>query len=99
METIMRDRIMGFANVVMRVPPLFIIDELLRMSLGVPEDNVILLSNETLNNFKVESMQNTLVGSLVSPEPFFMQQFNINDYFYQTYVNTLMKFLACCLGE
>ncbi|XP_063992542.1 protein TRC8 homolog [Diachasmimorpha longicaudata] len=99
METIMRDRIMGFANVVMRVPPLFIIDELLRISLGVPEENVIVLSNETVvDNLKVSSVQNTIVGSLVSAEPFFMKQFNIDDYLYQTNVITPMKFFACCSG-
>ncbi|XP_011691954.1 PREDICTED: protein TRC8 homolog isoform X2 [Wasmannia auropunctata] len=42
METSIRERILSFADVVMRVPPLFIIDELLRIGLGLPNDNIVL---------------------------------------------------------
>lgn len=96
---LMKERMMSFANVVMRVPPLFIIDELLRISLGIPENPIVL--NDTQSNLKINSVQNSIVESLsaVSPEPFFIQQFNINSYFYQIYVLSIFKFLTCCFGK
>lgn len=90
---IIRDKMMGLVNVVMRVPPLFIIDELLRIGMGIPEDNIT-LNNTDDNNFQMATGKNSILGTIagVAPESL---------YFLHTYVTTtiIMKFIACCFGK
>lgn len=98
MEISMRMKILNFANVMMRVPPLFIIDELLRIGLGLPSENIVL--NDTEHGFKLMNVSDTIVSSFVAvtPEPFLIHQLNLNQYFYQAYFLIALKFIACCLG-
>ncbi|XP_057335696.1 protein TRC8 homolog [Microplitis mediator] len=101
MDPLVGDRMMGIANVVMRVPPLFIIDELLRIGLGMPEETIVLNATDHYDYNKYASVQNTIVGSIASvatAEPSLIQSFNINSYFYQAYILTIMRFFACCFG-
>ncbi|KAG8035091.1 hypothetical protein G9C98_001581 [Cotesia typhae] len=100
MDLLVGDRMLGIANVVMRVPPLFIIDELLRIGVGMPEDAIVLNATDYDYN-KYASIQNTLVGSIASvasTEPSLIHSFNINCYFFQAYVLTLVRFFACSFG-
>ncbi|XP_012260260.2 protein TRC8 homolog [Athalia rosae] len=94
--TNIRSRVLYVADVVMRVPPLFIIDELLRVGLGLPTENLVL--NETDNGFV--NVPDSLVGSLVgvTTEANLLHQYESNQQFYQLYLITALKFILCCLG-
>ncbi|XP_011250761.1 protein TRC8 homolog [Camponotus floridanus] len=96
METSMRERILSFADVIMRVPPLFIIDELLRISLGLPNDNIVLESTE--NSFKTINVGIVNSISAVTTDSFLMEQFDFTRFAYKTYLIIVFKFLSCCLG-
>ncbi|GAB1867536.1 Protein TRC8 like protein [Camponotus japonicus] len=96
METSMRERILSFADVIMRVPPLFIIDELLRISLGLPNDNIVLESTE--NSFKTINVGIVNSISAVTTDSFLMEQFDLTRFAYKTYLIIIFKFLSCCLG-
>lgn len=93
-----RERILSFADVIMRVPPLFIIDELLRIGLGLPNDNIVLDSTE--NGFKTTNV-GTIVNSIsaVTTDSFLIEQFDLTRFTYKTYLIIIFKFLSCCLGE
>lgn len=98
METSVRERILSFADVIMRVPPLFIIDELLRVGLGLPNDNIVLDSTE--NGFKTTNV-GTIVNSIspvLTTDSFLMEQFDFTRFTYKTYLIIIFKFLSCCLG-
>ncbi|XP_029667116.1 protein TRC8 homolog [Formica exsecta] len=97
METSLRERILSFADVIMRVPPLFIIDELLRIGLGLPNDNIVLDSTE--NGFKTTNV-GTIVNTIsaVTTDAFLMDQFDLTRFTYKTYLIIIFKFLSCCLG-
>ncbi|XP_070155011.1 protein TRC8 homolog [Polyergus mexicanus] len=97
METSLRERILSFADVIMRVPPLFIIDELLRIGLGLPNDNIVL--NSTENGFKITNV-GTIVNTIsaVTTDTFLMDQFDLTHFTYKTYLIIIFKFLSCCLG-
>lgn len=84
----------------MRVPPLFVIDELLRIGLGLPSDNIVLEYN-TENGFKTIDEPGTIASSIssVTMDSFLMEQFDWNNFTYRTYLIIMFKFLCCCLGE
>ncbi|KYM81576.1 Protein TRC8 like protein [Atta colombica] len=97
MNTSIRERILSFADVIMRVPPLFIIDELLRISLGLPNDNIVLESNE--HGFKTTNVS-SIPGSIsaVTTDSFLMDQFDFTHLAYKAYLIIIFKFLCCCIG-
>jgi len=100
METVLsiRERILNFADVVMRVPPLFIIDELLRIGLGLPNDNIVLKNNEFgLKTTNLSNIANSI--STVTTDSFLMEQFDLTHVAYKTYLIIVFKFLCCCIGE
>lgn len=90
---------LSFADVIMRVPPLFIIDELLRIGLGLPGDNIVLNSSE--NGFKTANVPDTIVSSIsaVTTGSFLMEHLELTRLAYKTYLIIIFKFLCCCLGE
>ncbi|XP_011864850.1 PREDICTED: protein TRC8 homolog [Vollenhovia emeryi] len=92
-----RERILSFADVVMRVPPLFIIDELLRIGLGLPNDNIVLKSTE--HDFKTSNNLSSIASSIsaATTDWLLVEQF---DFIPLTYNNLilLLKFLFCCTG-
>lgn len=95
----MREKILCFADVIMRVPPLFIIDEILRTDLGLPNSNISLDSPE--NDFKTTNIPGTIVNSIssVTTDSFLMEQFELSQFAYKAYLIIAFKFLCCCLGE
>ncbi|KAG5345015.1 TRC8 protein, partial [Acromyrmex heyeri] len=97
MDIPIRERILSFADVVMRVPPLFIIDELLRIGLGLPNDDIVLESNE--HGFKttnLSSISNSI--SAVTTDSFLMDQLDFTHLAYKAYLIIMFKFLCCCIG-
>lgn len=99
METVLsiRERILSFADVVMRVPPLFIIDELLRIGLGLPNDNIVLKNEFGLKTTNLSNIASSI--STVTTDSFPMEQFDLTHVAYKTYLIIVFKFLCCCTGE
>ncbi|XP_012530897.1 protein TRC8 homolog [Monomorium pharaonis] len=95
METSIREKILSFVDVVMRVPPLFIIDELLRISLGLPNDNVV-LDESVFETNNLSSIASSI--SAVTTNSFLMDQFDLTQFAYKTYLIILFKFFCCCIG-
>lgn len=68
----------------MRVPPLFVVDEFLKISLGLPVaggEEVPILSNVTIDHVDVDGDAN---------------YYDAN--FYNAFIFTFLKFLICCMG-
>lgn len=98
MDTSVRESILSFADIVMRVPPLFIMDELLRISLGLPNDNIILESNEY--DFKTTNLSSIASSiSAVTRDSFLMDQLDFTHLAYKAYLIIMFKFLCCCIGK
>lgn len=88
-----------FADIIMRVPPLFIIDGLFRISLGLPDETIVL--NSTDNDFKITSVLNTFAEfvPLVGSESFLLEYFNFEQQGYQMFIMIMLKFIVCCIGK
>lgn len=99
METSIREMLLSFADVIMRVPPLFIIDEILKIDLSLPNSTVIL--NNPENGFQITNIPGTIVFSISSDtkKSFLIEQVDLNYFPYMAYVIVIFKFLCCCLGE
>ncbi|XP_043668383.1 protein TRC8 homolog [Vespula pensylvanica] len=87
-----------FADIIMRVPPLFIIDGLFRISLGLPDETIVLSSTD--NDFKITSALNTSMEfvPLIGPESFLLEYFNFEQQGYQMFIVIMLKFIVCCIG-
>ncbi|XP_076677915.1 TRC8 ring finger protein [Andrena cerasifolii] len=97
MEDIVPGTFFNIANVIFRVPPLFIIDELLRIGLGLPGENVVLDSEE--HGFKIAKVPDTAVNSVASlVSNSLIEPFDFGHLTYKMYLMIVMKFLCCCLG-
>lgn len=92
----MREKFLTFADVIIRVPPLFIIDELLKMGLGMPNDNVVLDSTES--GFKISKVSDSVVDS-VTPNSLMIDPFDFDHLVYKIYFIIVLKSLCCCLGK
>lgn len=106
MELLIREKIYNFANVLMRVPPIFLLDELLRIGLGVPQESIGL--NYTENSYKMMDRDDSSIESIVSSagnsvlstqnftqdsSPFILVSS------YQLYGMIALRFVACCVGK
>jgi len=94
MDTSIREKILSFADILMRVPPLFIIDELLRISLGLPGEDIIIDNIE--NDFKTTNASSIFSIATYS---FLIEQFGFIYIAYKTYLLITFKFLCCCIGK
>lgn len=98
MEDVVSGTFFNIANVIFRVPPLFIIDELLRIGLGLPGENVVLDSEE--RGFKIAKVPDTAVNSVASlVSNSLIEPFDFGHLTYKMYLMIVMKFLCCCLGK
>lgn len=81
----LRSTALIFVEVLMRVPPLFVVDEFLKISLGLPVygDEVPVLSNITNDHIDVTDSD--------------ANYYDAN--FYNAFVFSFLKFLLCCLGK
>lgn len=94
----MREWMMSFADVIMRVPPLFVIDELLRICPGFSGQTSSEMEKMGNNNFTMMNVSDSFIGVIASAssEPF-LQHLSLNAY--QIYFMTAFKVIACCLGK
>lgn len=66
MQLWMWQKAVSFANVIMRVPPLFIIDELLMMGFGVPEETTINLNGSNQSFIMTSNNRDTFYNNIIS---------------------------------
>ena len=86
MEAIIQEKIIPFVDVIMRVPPLFIIDELLRIGLGNRTDCVQTSDGQTeVPNYCIKHVDGGTIGFATTV--------------YETLVFHALKFLICFVGE
>jgi hypothetical protein len=86
---------MGFVYVILRVPPLFIIDELLRIGLGLPQGD----NNYSNSSFEVHDAGASVIGEeLTSTIPDYPDVAQY-DQFYKVLLVTIFKFILSCLGK
>ncbi|KAL0811254.1 hypothetical protein ABMA28_009680 [Loxostege sticticalis] len=81
----LRSKALALVEVLLRVPPLFVVDEFLKISLGLPVssgEEVSILSNITIDHIDVTDAEATY--------------YDAN--FYNAFFFTFLKFLICCLG-
>lgn len=103
MENPVRERFLGFLDVIMRVPPIFFIDEMLRIGLGLPNENIVLENSE--NGFKMSNVQDTLGSSMASATIdsfltlFVTDPLEYGQVAYKMHLVILLKFLCCCIGK
>ncbi|PZC73082.1 protein TRC8 homolog [Helicoverpa armigera] len=83
----LRSKALALVEVLLRVPPLFVVDEFLKISLGLPvssgEEGSV-LSNITVDGVAVD---------ISDPD---VNYYDAN--FYNAFFFTIVKFLVCCLG-
>lgn len=97
MEGNIQNKLLRYGDVLMRVPLLFVIDELLRVGLGTAEESIALNATESGKGTVVRDVGLDSFSS-VGQEPFLMQGLNLDSYFYENYLVTALKFVACCYG-
>lgn len=78
-----RTKILGFVDVILRVPPLFLLDEIFKIGLGLP------LANE-------EPYLDLNVTKVILTDA---EQITYDNDFYRVLLTTACKFIVCCLGE
>ncbi|XP_053975922.1 protein TRC8 homolog [Hylaeus anthracinus] len=98
MDSSIQERFLGFIDVIIRVPPLFIIDALLRIGLGLPSEDVVLESTE--QGFKISNVLDSTVNTMasVTSNSFLIELFDFGHLAYKMYFMIILKFLCCCLG-
>ncbi|XP_063834638.1 protein TRC8 homolog [Ostrinia nubilalis] len=82
----LRSKALALVEVLLRVPPLFVVDEFLKISLGLPVtsgEEVSILSNITVDHI---DLLNDVDGTYYDSN------------FYNAFFFTFLKFLICCLG-
>lgn len=90
----MREKLLTFVDVIIRVPPLFIIDELLRIGLGLSTDNVLYNSERS---FKISKVSDSFVNSIIPTS--LLNPFDFEYLAYKLHFAIVLKFLCCCLGK
>lgn len=92
-----RTKVLGLVDVIMRVPPLFIIDEILKISMGIPNANntnsgPVSVASELLTESNLSSIDRIIKNSTENP-------FNDEIDFYKVLSLTTLKFIVCLFGE
>lgn len=98
----MREMLLSFADVIMRVPPLFIIDEILKIDLSLSNNNAV--SDNPENDFQITNtpVPGTLIFSISSvtkDSSYLVEQVDLSYFAYMSYLIVIFKCLCCCLGE
>ncbi|KOC59240.1 Protein TRC8 like protein [Habropoda laboriosa] len=94
MDTSMRERFLTFADIIIRVPPLFIIDELLRIGLGLSSEIVVLDSTE--RDSKISKLSDNIVKSMAATS--LLNPFDYEYNVFKMHLIIALKFICCCLG-
>lgn len=94
MESPIRERFLNSADVIMRIPQLFIMDELLRIGLGLSSEPVVLVSTDS--GFQIANTSDNPFSSMTSYtlESLFVAGF----VFVHLHLMTILKFICCCIG-
>ncbi|XP_023248607.1 protein TRC8 homolog [Copidosoma floridanum] len=108
MELWLRERLFSFAEIIMRVPPLFVIDEMLRIGLGVSQEPLTFNSSDSgfslenpAGNGALESMVSAAGNSVFIGQNWtqmYSAPIAYDVFFYQVYLMTALRFFICCLG-
>lgn len=100
----MRTKVLGMVDVMMRVPPLFVIDEILKISMGLPTATNII---DAVAGISPEGMGGMNTGSAASVA----DAINATDHlhvldpnadaseFYKVLSWTTLKIVTCLIGE
>lgn len=93
----MRTMVLGMVDVIMRVPPLFVIDEILKISMGLPTTNIIDvaagISPDGLGSMNTGSAASVVINATDH------LQLDPNAEFYKVFSLTTLKILTCLIGE
>ncbi|XP_067007766.1 protein TRC8 homolog [Anabrus simplex] len=88
-----RMKLLSFVDVILRVPPLFIMDELLRIGLGLPQgDNNYDNSSYDVDDTTIPVLESPNIPEYSTP----ISQYDAQ--FYKVFFITLLKFIFSCLG-
>uniref|UniRef100_A0A224X8X4 Putative e3 ubiquitin ligase n=1 Tax=Panstrongylus lignarius TaxID=156445 RepID=A0A224X8X4_9HEMI len=88
----LQTRLLSLVDVLLRVPPLFIIDELFRMGLGLPQGHSIPSNYEKNETIHIVDIDGELVTETGSPI------FQYDAQFYKLFFMVLLKFIFSCIG-
>ena len=80
----LRTRVLNLVDVLLRVPPLFVIDELLRIGLGVQE--------QVETTATIQNDNSTIIDSIVENTSYDAQ-------FYKFLIITCIKVILSCIGK
>ena len=84
-----RTKLLAFVDVVMRIPPLFLLDEILKLNMSLPPSE----NSENNNNFFIDALNET-TDNLTNTTT--EEQSNINFYIFAI---TALKCLCCLIGK
>lgn len=92
-----RTKLLALVDVLLRVPPLFIMDELLRIGLGVPQDD----SNHYNSSFEVDDADASITGEAVisTVSVYSDSEAQYQTQFYKVLIVSSLKYLLSCLGK
>lgn len=91
-----RTKLLGLVDVILRVPPLFIMDELLKIGLGLPQgDNNYDNSSFEIDDTDVNVLEEELAPVIGEYTDVVVQY---DTQFYKIFVVTFFKFILSCLG-
>lgn len=91
---VVRGRFLSFVDVIMRVPPLFIIDELLRIGFGLPGEGIS--QSDADIDFRTNSVPN--FSDYVSMQSKTLM-LDPDRHLYHNYLIILLRVIACCFGN
>lgn len=86
-----RLKLLGIVDVILRVPPLFIMDELLKIGLGLPQGD----NNYDNSSYEIDA---NLMSELQNKPEYSLPVNQYDDQFYKAFAITVFKFLFSCLG-
>lgn len=87
-----RTKLLALVDVILRVPPLFIMDELLRIGLGLPQGD----SNYYNSSFEVGDADASIIEGGLPPT---IPDYTNTGVQYKVLVATVFKFILSCLGK
>jgi len=92
-----RTKLLALVDVLLRVPPLFIMDELLRIGLGVPQGD----SNHYNSSSEVDYADAGIIGETVIPtiSVYSESEGHYHTQFYKVFIVPSLKYLLSCLGK
>lgn len=100
----MRTKVLGMVDVIMRVPPLFVIDEILKISMGIPSstniiDTVAGITPEGLGAMNTGSAASVVADAInVTQHVHDLDHTDISE-FYKVLSWTTLKIVTCLIGE